>query len=36
MFRFGRWRVLFTLKDGEVEVADIFLKKERGDYRRRS
>lgn len=33
--RVGRWRILFTLKDREIEVADIFLKKGRGDYRRR-
>jgi len=33
--RVGRWRILFTLDDGTIDVADIFLKKERGDYRRR-
>ena len=31
----GRWRILFVLKDGEIDVADIFLKKGSGDYRRR-
>ena len=34
--RIGRWRILFTLKDGEIEIADIFMKKERGDYRRKN
>ncbi len=34
--RIGRWRILFTLKTGEIEIADIFMKKGRGDYRRRS
>ncbi|KKW20996.1 MAG: hypothetical protein UY64_C0032G0004 [Parcubacteria group bacterium GW2011_GWA1_51_12] len=34
--RIGRWRILFTLKSGEIEIADIFMKKGRGDYRRRS
>ena len=34
-FRVGRWRVLFALVGGEIEIADIFLKKEHGDYRRR-
>jgi len=33
--RIGRWRILFILKNGEVDVADIFLKKENGDYRQR-
>ncbi len=33
--RVGRWRVLFNLKDGEIEIVDIFLRKESGDYRRR-
>lgn len=33
--RVGRWRVLCTHQDGTLEVADVFLKKERGDYRRR-
>lgn len=33
--RVGRWRILFILKNEEVDVADIFMKKERGDYRRR-
>ncbi len=34
--RIGRWRVLFTLRGGEIEIADIFMKKGRGDYRRRN
>jgi mRNA-degrading endonuclease RelE of RelBE toxin-antitoxin system len=34
--RIGRWRILFTLKSREVEIADIFMKKGRGDYRRRN
>ena len=33
--RLGRWRILFWLRDHEIEIADIFRKKERGDYRRR-
>ena len=33
--RIGRWRVLFWLRGDIIEIADIFLKKERGDYRRR-
>lgn len=33
--RSGRWRILFLLKKSEIEVVDIFLKKGRGDYRRR-
>jgi len=33
--RIGRWRILFTLSEGLADIADIFLKKERGDYRRR-
>ena len=32
--RIGRWRILFVLRDGEIDVADIFLKKGRSDYRR--
>lgn len=32
--RIGRWRILFVLKNGEVDVTDIFLKQSRGDYRR--
>jgi mRNA-degrading endonuclease RelE of RelBE toxin-antitoxin system len=32
--RVGRWRILFVLKNDEVDVADIFLKKGRSDYRR--
>lgn len=34
--RVGQWRILFTLKEGVADIADIFLKKERGDYRRRN
>ncbi len=34
--RVGRWRILFTLKNDEADIADIFFKKERGDYRRRA
>ncbi|KKS37317.1 MAG: hypothetical protein A3G49_01515 [Candidatus Sungbacteria bacterium RIFCSPLOWO2_12_FULL_41_11] len=33
--RVGRWRILFTLKSGEIEVVDIFLKKGKSDYKRR-
>ena len=33
--RAGRWRILFTLRANEIEVADIFLKKGKSDYRRR-
>lgn len=33
--RVGQWRILFTLKEGIADIADIFIKKERGDYRRR-
>lgn len=33
--RVGKWRILFSLIGNELEVADIFLKKERGDYRKR-
>lgn len=33
--RVRRWRILFILKNGEVNVADIFIKKGRGDYRKR-
>ena len=33
--RADRWRVLFILKGQELGVADIFLKKGRGDYRKR-
>lgn len=32
--RIGRWRILFILQDGDIDVVDIFLKKGRGDYRR--
>lgn len=36
-FRLGRWRVLFTLmpKEKRIEVVDIFLKKDKGDYQKR-
>ncbi len=33
--RVGQWRILFTLQKGIADIADIFIKKERGDYRRR-
>lgn len=33
--RVGQWRILFTLKESVADIADIFLKKGRGDYRRR-
>ena len=33
--RVGRWRILFVLKNDEADVADIFLKKGRSDYKRR-
>lgn len=33
--RVGKWRILFVLENGEADIADIFLKKEKGDYRRR-
>ena len=33
--RVGRWRILFVLHDQKIDVADIFLKKGVGDYRRR-
>ena len=26
-FRVGRWRILFTLRSKEIEIADIFMKK---------
>ncbi len=32
--RIGRWRILFILRNGAIEVADIFPKKGRGGYRR--
>jgi mRNA interferase RelE/StbE len=32
--RVGRWRILFVLEDGEIDVADIFLKKSSDDYHR--
>ena len=31
--RVGRWRILFVLKNDVANVADIFLKKGRSDYR---
>lgn len=33
--RIGRWRILFILKNAEIEIFDIFSKKGRSDYRRR-
>lgn len=33
--RIGRWRILFVLRLGEIDGADIFVKKGRGDYRAR-
>lgn len=33
--RLGRWRIVFVLNNGDIDVADIFLKKGRGDYRHR-
>lgn len=33
--RLGRWRILFSLRNRRMEIMDVFLKKERGDYRRR-
>ncbi len=33
--RIGRWRILFNLRGSAIEIADIFLKKGRDDYRRR-
>lgn len=34
--RIGRWRILFVLENGEIDVVDIFIKKGRDDYRRRT
>ena len=34
--RVGKWRILFTLENSVADIADIFIKKERGDYRRRT
>ena len=34
-FRTGRWRVLFVFQGDGIEILDIFLRKERSDYRRR-
>lgn len=33
--RIGRWRVLFVLNNGTVDITDIFLKTGPEDYRRR-
>ncbi|MDO8435906.1 MAG: hypothetical protein Q7S82_00775 [bacterium] len=35
--RLGRWRILFAFfqKEKRIEIVDIFLKKGRGDYRKR-
>jgi len=33
--RVGHWRILFILNKSEIDIADIFLKKGKGDYRRR-
>lgn len=35
--RLGRWRILFAFfqKEKRIEIVDIFLKKDRGDYRKR-
>lgn len=33
--RVGQWRILFVLNKSEIDIADIFLKKGRSDYRRR-
>lgn len=33
--RVGQWRILFVLENGEIDIADIFLKKGKSDYRRR-
>lgn len=33
--RIGQWRILFVLDNGEADIADIFLKKGKDDYRRR-
>lgn len=30
--RLGRWRIVFTVRTGDIDIADIFLKKGRGDY----
>jgi mRNA-degrading endonuclease RelE of RelBE toxin-antitoxin system len=33
--RIGQWRILFVLDNGEIDIADIFIKKGKDDYRRR-
>lgn len=33
--RVGRWRVVLVLKNGDIDIADIFMKKGRGNYQRR-
>lgn len=33
--RVGRWRVLFWQSGSSIEVADIFMKKSKSDYRKR-
>lgn len=33
--RIGRWRALFVLEDNEIDVVDIFMKKGKGDYKKR-
>lgn len=33
--RVSRWRMVFALKNGDIDIADIFPKKGRGDYRHR-
>lgn len=32
--RIGRWRVLFALNNNEIDVVDIFIKKNKSDYQR--
>jgi mRNA interferase RelE/StbE len=33
--RIGRWRMLFTLTNNEIEIIDVFVKKGDDDYKRR-
>ncbi len=33
--RIGRWRILFTAANNEMEIMDVFMRKEDTDYRRR-
>ena len=33
--RVGRWRILFILDKGEIDIVDIFIKKGKEDYRRK-